>query len=67
MNIRETVTDAERACFDAFSRIDAVELHNTGRVLELFQTHQVAAHHFSQTTGYGLWRYRPRYARENLC
>ena len=53
MNIRETVTEAERACFDAFSRIDAVELHNTGRVLDLFQAHQVAARHFSQTTGYG--------------
>ena len=53
MNIRETVAEAERACADAFSRIDAVELQNTERVLSLFQTHQVAARHFSQTTGYG--------------
>ncbi len=53
MNIRETVTEAERACTDAFRRIDAVELQNTQRVLEQFQSHQVATRHFSQTTGYG--------------
>lgn len=53
MNIRETVAQAEYACADAFRRIDAAELQNTERVLSLFQAHQVAAHHFSATTGYG--------------
>jgi cystathionine beta-lyase family protein involved in aluminum resistance len=53
MNIRKTVTAAEHVCTDAFAHIDAVALHNTERVLESFHDHQVAARHFSQTTGYG--------------
>ena len=44
---------AERACEGAFKRIDAIELYNTQRVLEIFQRHQVAARHFNPTTGYG--------------
>ncbi|MBE0601755.1 MAG: methionine gamma-lyase family protein [Firmicutes bacterium] len=53
MNIREMVTESEHACMGAFRRIDAVELQNTARVLWQFQSHQVAARHFSHTTGYG--------------
>jgi len=53
MNIRETVEAAQRVCADAFLRIDETALQNTERVLKLFHTHQVAARHFSQTTGYG--------------
>ncbi len=53
MNIRETIAQAEHICASAFERIEAIELDNTQRVLGVFRTHQVAARHFSQTTGYG--------------
>ena len=53
MNIRETVEKAEQVCTKAFAHIDGIALQNTERVLDLFAKHQVAARHFSQTTGYG--------------
>ena len=53
MNIVEHVQAAEAKCAAAFDRIDRMALHNTARVLEVFQKHEVAVRHFSPTTGYG--------------
>ena len=53
MKFWDMAETAERACEDTFKRIDAIELQNTQRVLEIFQRHQVAARHFNPTTGYG--------------
>ncbi|HNW85873.1 MAG TPA: methionine gamma-lyase family protein [Candidatus Limiplasma sp.] len=53
MRINQQVTLAEARCAKAFERIDAIALHNTERVLQAFQVHEVAARHFSPTTGYG--------------
>lgn len=53
MKFRDMAEAAERACEGAFKRIDAIELQNTERILEVFRRRQVAARHFSPTTGYG--------------
>ncbi|MBE5801222.1 MAG: hypothetical protein E7319_02940 [Clostridiales bacterium] len=51
--IIKAVEAAQEACRDAFQRIDQIALVNTGKVLDAFQNHQVAARHFAPTTGYG--------------
>ena len=53
MNMRQKVQAAERACAEAFRAIEEIALYNTERVLSIFHDHQVAARHFSATTGYG--------------
>ncbi|MFH1513607.1 MAG: methionine gamma-lyase family protein [Bacillota bacterium] len=53
MNMRDRAEAAERACAEAFKRIDGIVFQNTERVLEIFKRHQVAARHFAPTTGYG--------------
>lgn len=53
MTVNEQVAIAETKCKQAFDRIDDIALQNTARVLDAFQKYQVAARHFSPTTGYG--------------
>ena len=53
MTIAERIARAEAACAPVFEGIDRRELHNTKRVLELFQRHRVAARHFAGSEGYG--------------
>jgi len=53
MNATQWITEAEAKCAEAFARIDDIALHNTARVLDVFQKHQVATRHFAPTTGYG--------------
>jgi len=50
---REAVWAAERQCRDAFARVDSIEAITQLRVLSAFQNSNVAARHFSPTTGYG--------------
>ncbi len=47
------VWQAENELNEAFHEIDAIEAHNQWKVLQAFQTENVAQRHFSQTTGYG--------------
>lgn len=51
--IKSLIQNAETSLKDTFERIEQTELQLTGRVLEVFKKHQVAARHFAPTTGYG--------------
>lgn len=51
--IEKLITKAERDCADAFARVDSIENHHMGRIIETFQKHRVAARHFTPSTGYG--------------
>lgn len=53
MSVLNVILDAEKRCANAFERIDDIALHNTARVLDAMQKHEVAYRHFSPTTGYG--------------
>ena len=53
MNIHQQIEAAQAQCAEVFTRIDDIALHNTGRVLDAFQRHEVAVRHFAPTTGYG--------------
>lgn len=53
MKGNQHIAAAEAACEAVFSRIDAVEMTNTRRVLAAFQRHQLAARHFAGSNGYG--------------
>lgn len=47
------ISEVERELAPAFARLNAIEAHNTRRVLEAFQAHRVSARHFAASTGYG--------------
>ena len=51
--IMQAVQAAEAKCKEAFDRVDQIAMHNTAKVLDALQRHQVAARHFAPTTGYG--------------
>lgn len=53
MDIQSLITSCEQDCAAQFSAIDKRALEGTRRVLKAFADHQVAARHFSPTTGYG--------------
>ncbi len=53
LDINKLITKAQSDCAEIFSAMEEVELFNTKRVLDAMQKHQVAARHFSPTTGYG--------------
>ncbi len=53
MKSSQYIAAAEAACEAVFSKIDAVEIANTRRVLQVFQKHQLAARHFAGSNGYG--------------
>lgn len=53
MNIDMRIEQAEKALQATFERIDAIEVHNTEKVLDAFREEHIAYHHFAQTTGYG--------------
>ena len=50
---KELVWRAENSIHDVFSRIDAVEMINSQRVLEAFWKERVSPRHFAPTNGYG--------------
>ena len=51
--MRQLIQEAEKRCQSMFDRIDEIALHNTEKVLDAMQRHQIAARHFAPTTGYG--------------
>ena len=53
METRELILKAEARCQEAFRRMEAIEYHNTEKVLDVMRTHQVSPRHFAPTTGYG--------------
>ena len=53
MDIQSLISSCERDCAPQFAAIDRRALEGTRRVLKAFSDHQVAARHFSPTTGYG--------------
>lgn len=53
MEPREMILKAEARCQEAFRRMEAIEYHNTEKVLDVMRTHQVSPRHFAPTTGYG--------------
>ena len=53
MDIERLIAESERDCAPQFAAIDRRALEGTRRVLNAFSQHQVAARHFSPTTGYG--------------
>ena len=53
MQIDHFVAQAEKDCAPIFERIDRIALAGTRKVLAAFASHNVAARHFAQTTGYG--------------
>ena len=53
MEPRELNLKAEARCQEAFRRMEAIEYHNTEKVLDVMRTHQVSPRHFAPTTGYG--------------
>ena len=53
MNIEALIQKCEQECAAPFAAIDRRALEGTRRVLAAFSRHQVAARHFSPTTGYG--------------
>ena len=53
MDIQSLILSCEQDCAVQFSIIDKRSLEGTRRVLKAFSDHQVAARHFSPTTGYG--------------
>ena len=53
MEPRELILKAEAHCQEAFRRMEAIEYHNTEKVLDVMRTHQVSPRHFAPTTGYG--------------
>ena len=53
MEPRELILRAEARCQEAFRRMEAIEYHNTEKVLDVMRTHQVSPRHFAPTTGYG--------------
>ena len=53
MDIQSLISSCERDCAPQFAAIDRRALKGTRRVLKAFADHQVAARHFSPTTGYG--------------
>ena len=50
---KELVWRAENSLRDVFSRIDAIEMLNTQRVLDAFWAESISPRHFSPTNGYG--------------
>ena len=53
MNIDSLLLQAERDCQPVFAALEENEITNTRRVLAAFQAEDIAARHFSPTTGYG--------------
>lgn len=53
MEPRELILKAEARCQEAFRRMEAIEYHNTEKVLDVMRIHQVSPRHFAPTTGYG--------------
>ena len=53
MNINALIAQAERDCQPVFATLEENEITNTRRVLAAFQAEDIAARHFSPTTGYG--------------
>ena len=53
MEPRELILKAEARCQEAFRRMEAIEYHNTEKVLDAMRLHQVSPRHFAPTTGYG--------------
>ena len=53
MEPAELIRRAEARCQEAFRRMEAIEYHNTEKVLDVMRTHQVSPRHFAPTTGYG--------------
>lgn len=45
--------EAEKRCFEAFSRIDEICAHNEAKVLRAFADCRVSESHFAGSTGYG--------------
>ena len=45
--------EAEAALADVYSKIDAIALHNTEKVMNAFKDNRVSESHFAATTGYG--------------
>ena len=52
-SIEALLAEAERRCAPGFAALDAIENHNTERVLAAFRHHRVGSHHFAGSTGYG--------------
>ena len=53
MEPRELILKAEARCQEAFRRMEAIEYHNTEKVLDVMRHHAVSPRHFAPTTGYG--------------
>ena len=53
MTIEQLIKQAESSLEKTIARIDAMEESGTRRVLQAFQTHEIAYRHFAPTTGYG--------------
>ncbi len=51
--MNKQIQEAEKRCQEAFELAEEIELIHTGRVLDAFAAHGVAARHFAPTTGYG--------------
>ena len=45
--------EADAALADVYSKIDAIALHNTEKVMNAFKDNRVSESHFAATTGYG--------------
>ena len=53
MEPRALIEKAELRCQEAFRRMEAIEYHNTEKVLDVMRRHAVSPRHFAPTTGYG--------------
>lgn len=61
--IKDIVLNAEKKVTKQFSELDDIALYNQQKVLEAFQSNNVALRHFNQTTGYGY----DDIGRDTLC
>lgn len=52
-NTLDIINSAELECLDKFKEIEEVEFYNQLKVLNAFNTHNIQAHHFLGSSGYG--------------
>lgn len=53
MDIGTLIEQSEAELQDKFKEIEAVEFHNSKKVLDAFKNHRLSESHFNATTGYG--------------
>jgi len=52
-NMKEVIKQAEESLIEVYRGLDEIELANTKKVLEAFQTYKISEAHLNGTTGYG--------------